>query len=406
MCSNIYLPSSVQFVCKGLLVQAMKRSRTFQSSASDDAVAAQKVLGFIKCFTPATWILEALQGQPLYYNRESDFADLEPLVKELVSFDPYIKKSTLEVALGYLDKEHKGNLSRHKPLCQLLPWEKQEAFVLKELVMKNLKKAHNSNRWSRPRNIDTVVQALLGRKEDEPQETPTPKTTSDTWTEKHKRLLRRRSSEAEVMSVRGPCHPRLDQPGPDSQDTRTKILALYGVTDSTSSGDKGHEGNDTVPVDVVDLTLSPSPKEKNSVPIEEATPGRRSKTYFDMHRNKVVRVYTDGTLEEANTEEGPDGFLRGVFDDGFVFITEVPNITKGLPTRKALKEEDDMKKKAEREEKKEAKAKAKAEAKKKQWMGQQRKRMRHKERGMQRQRQRQKQRQRQRHRQKQRQSQT
>ena len=83
-----------------------------------------------------------------------------------------------------------------------------------------------------------------------------------------------------------------------------------------------------------------------------------------MHRNKVVRVYTDGTLEEANTEEGPDGFLRGVFDDGFVFITEVPNITKGLPTRKALKEEDDMKKKAEREEKKEAKAKAKAEAKK------------------------------------------
>jgi hypothetical protein len=70
-------------------------------------------------------------------------------------------------------------------------------------------------------------------------------------------------------------------------------------------------------------------------------------------------------LEEASTEEGPDGFLRGVFDDGFVFITEVPNITKGLPTRKALKEEDDMKKKAEREEKKEAKAKAKAEAKKK-----------------------------------------
>ena len=225
-------------------------------------LGAPKVFSFSKCYTPDSMVLGAWKGPSFYYNQESELADLEPLVKELVSFDPYIKKSTLEVALGYLDKEHKGNLSRHKPVCQLLPWEKQEAFVLKELVMKNLKKAHNSNRWTRPRNIDTVVQALLGKKEDESQETPAPKTTSDTWTEKHRRLLRRRSSEAEVMSVRGPCDTKLDWPRPDRQDTRTKILALYGVTDSTSSGDKGHKGNDTVPVDVVDLTLSPSPREK------------------------------------------------------------------------------------------------------------------------------------------------
>jgi len=87
--------------------------------------------------------------------------------------------------------------------------------------------------------------------------------------------------------------------------------------------------------------------------------------FFDMSKNKVVRAFKDGTLEEAKTEVGPDGFLIGVFEDGQSFTTEVPNVSWGLPSRKALKEEEDRKKEAEREEKKLAKAKAKAEAKEK-----------------------------------------
>ena len=66
----------------------MKRSRTFQSSASDDVGAAQKVLVLTKAFTPTTWILEASQGKPFFYNKEGNLGDLDLLVKELMSFDP------------------------------------------------------------------------------------------------------------------------------------------------------------------------------------------------------------------------------------------------------------------------------------------------------------------------------
>jgi hypothetical protein len=90
---------------KSLWVQAMKRSRTFQSSATDDAVAVQKVLALIKAFTPATLMLGALEGSPLFYKRD-DFQDFDSLVKELVTYDPYIKKSTLEAVLVNLDNEH------------------------------------------------------------------------------------------------------------------------------------------------------------------------------------------------------------------------------------------------------------------------------------------------------------
>jgi len=44
--------------------------------------------------------------------------------------------------------------------------------------------------------------------------------------------------------------------------------------------------------------------------------------YFDMSKNKVVRAFRDGTLEEAKTEEGPDGFLRGVLEDGQIFTNK------------------------------------------------------------------------------------
>jgi hypothetical protein len=65
-------------------------------------------------------------------------------------------------------------------------------------------KAHNSTRWSRPRNMDTVVQALLDKKGGHSLVSPDPEasTLTGTWIEKHKRLLRRRSSETDVIFVK------------------------------------------------------------------------------------------------------------------------------------------------------------------------------------------------------------
>lgn len=330
----------------------MKRARTFQTSATDDAVAIQKTLVLIKAHTPSSWLLEAHQGKPLFYNRK-DMKDLDLLVKEIVSFDPYIKKSTLEEALMHLDNEHSKELSASSPSQGF--WAKQEGFVLKDLVMKSIKKAHNSCRWTRPRNMDTVVQALLDRRDGDSQRDgdslgsplPEPACTGSTFLQRHRRLVRRRSSDTDVVCVSGP--PPV-QPGPDQQDTKAEIYALYGVTGSSCNTKS--EMQDQTPADLVDLTMSPSPKKNKSGPVAETTPRGRSKMYFDMSKNTVVRAFTDGSLEEAHTEEGPDGFLIGVFADGTIYNTEIPNVTKGLPTRKSLKEEDDKKKEAEKEQKK------------------------------------------------------
>ena len=363
MLASNCLQHNAQLLSKRFWAQTMKRSRTFQSSATDDAVAVQKVLAFIKACTPATLMLGALEGSPLFYNRQ-DFQDCDSLVKELVTYDPYIKKSTLEAGLVILDNEHRKQLSKAAS-CQGF-WAKQEAFALKEQVMKSIKRAHNSTRWSRPRNMDTVVKALLDKKEGHSLESPGPEasTLTGAWIDKHKRLLRRRSSETDVIFVKGP--PVVpDQPGPDQQDSRKTIFALYGLTDSASSTDKVHDTQDPIPADLVDLTLSPAPKGKDIESIEDTTPKGKSKMYFDMCKNKVVRAFRDGTLEEAETEKGPGGFLIGVFADGQTFTTEVPNVSWGLASRKALQEEEDRKKEEAREEKKIAKAKAKAEAKEK-----------------------------------------
>jgi polyhydroxyalkanoate synthesis regulator phasin len=202
----------------------MKRSRTFQSSATDDALAIQKVVALIKAFTPATLMLGALEGGLLFYNRH-DFQDCDSLVKELVTFDPYIKKSTLEAGLVIIDNEHRKQLS--KAATSQGTWARQEGFALKEQVMKSIKKAHNSTRWNRPRNMDTVVQALLEKKGRQSLASPDPEasTPTGTWIEKHKRLLRRRSSDTDVICVKGP--PAVPgQPGPDRQDNRKNIFAF------------------------------------------------------------------------------------------------------------------------------------------------------------------------------------
>jgi hypothetical protein len=94
-----------------------------------------------------------------------------------------------------------------------------------------------------------------------------------------------------------------------------------------------------------------------------------------MSRDKVVRAFTDGMVEEAHTEEGPDGFLMGIFADGTIWHTEIPNVTRGLPSRKSMKDEEDRKRKQKRKknklqrqkqrlkQKKKSETKAKAKAK-------------------------------------------
>jgi len=313
------------------------------------------VLALITAHTPSTWLLEAHQGKAFFFNRK-DMKDSASLVKEIVSLDPYIKKSTLELALMNLDTEHKREMSASAPSQGY--WAKQEAFVLKDLVMKSIKKAHNSCRWSRPRNMDTVVQALLDKRDGDSLASPEPQTPPciGSWTEKHKRLVRRRSSDTDVICVSG---PNPVQPGPNQQDTRAQIYALYGVTDSSSSRDTVSALEDHTPADVVDLTLSTSPKGKGSGSVAETTPRGRSKMYFDMSRDKVVRAFSDGMVEEAHTEEGPDGFLMGIFTDGTIFNTEIPNVTRGLPSRKSMKDEEDRKKEAEKDEKNSCKGRSK-----------------------------------------------
>ena len=201
----------------------MKRSRTFQATPSDDEALVRKVLALIKAHTPSEWILDALNGKELYLNRENLKGEGESLIKELVTLDPYLKKSVVEEALMMLDKEHNKNLSRKsKHNCSQNFWTKMEAFALKDQLLRSLKKAHNLNRYSRPRNMDSMVEALLNQKGSESQDQDSQEATPS-WAAKHRRLLRRRSSEndLEVVAVTGPLA---------ANDSRAQILQMYGVS--------------------------------------------------------------------------------------------------------------------------------------------------------------------------------
>ena len=50
------------------------------------------------------------------------------------------------------------------------------------------------------------------------------------------------------------------------------------------------------------------------------------KHYFDHHKGKVVRAWQDGSVDEANTQQGAEGFVVGVFEDGLTWTSEVPNV--------------------------------------------------------------------------------
>ena len=115
-----------------------------------------------------------------------------------------------------------------------------------------------------------------------------------TWVDKHRSLLKRRSSEAEcyvIEKARGVSQSKED------------ILSLYGVSQAQMNNEQVPENIE----DVIDLTDTP-PKKTSST--QDTTKGRHN-MYFDFHQGKVVRAWADGRVEEATTEEGDDGFIVG-----------------------------------------------------------------------------------------------
>jgi hypothetical protein len=54
------------------------------------------------------------------------------------------------------------------------------------------------------------------------------------------------------------------------------------------------------------------------------------KHYFDHHKGKVVRAWQDGSVDEADTQQGAEGCVVGVFEDGVTWTSEVPNVALDL----------------------------------------------------------------------------
>jgi len=137
------------------------------------------------------------------------------LATHLAKLSPYMKKSVLTEAIDIWNQKHKCKLCGDTSNAGL--WLKMEAFALKDLLMKKIKKAHNTLRYSketgRPAgsNMGNVVRALLqpgsGSRESSLESggterstmAPTPNKTS--WVDKQRRLLRRRSSEHDEVAL-------------------------------------------------------------------------------------------------------------------------------------------------------------------------------------------------------------
>ena len=302
----------------------MKRVRAFEVSPRDVIEQATKVLSALKLHTPPDVLAGALQGSPLFSSRQALSEDCPELTKALLDLDPYMRKSTLESALSMWNEQHKEGLSKHSQQTKCM-WVKMEAYALKQLLMGEMKKAHNKKRTcaSSSSHMGDVVMCLLGKSassgssEAVRQNAPLEQTP---WVEKHRKLLRRRSSEAECTVI---------EKAPGVHQTKEDILALYGVDKSKEDilalyG--AHQAKDEMAPrgmeEVIDLTDTPPKKP----PSTQDTNKGKHKVYFDFHRGKVVRAWADGTVEESNTKEGDDGFIIGDLEDGFTFTSEVPNV--------------------------------------------------------------------------------
>jgi len=311
----------------------MKKLRTFQVAPQDEDGEVQQIVALLKLHTPAKVISEAIEGGKLYSQRKDLQTQCESLAENLLKLNPYIKKSVLETAVGGWDQENNGKLSKGSSKPGL--WVKMEAYTLKDLILKNIKKAHNILRYSRDNkrepghNMGNVVKALLhpalSRDSSlDPSEKAESVKATGGWVDKHRRLLRKRSSEVEevaLVAVR-----KMSEHASSSSTSRSNILALYGVKDEEmqcpvpAPAVSNPKVQETEVEDVIDLTDDPSPG-------KEPPPATAiSKAYFDTHRGKIVKAWDDGSVEEAKTEKGEGGFLVGYFADGSTYASQVPNV--------------------------------------------------------------------------------
>jgi len=310
----------------------MKRLRTFQGSPQDEQDAVGKVLALLKAHTPSSVVSGALQGGQLYAGRKDKetFADLS---KALFDFDPYLKRSIVEAALCKWDKETDYQLSQEE--TNKGAWIRHQAWVVKDLIMKQIKSEHNRRRYTTPRpaggGVAGVVQSLLQGNSNmgstEPVGSPKPAPVCAGWEAKHRRLLRKRSSEQDDVAV--VAYQKVTKETSSSTSAKEKILALYGVA-SNQAIETPRSPSPKVKANknLVDLTLDDSSPDSQ----KEEKPKGRFKHYFDHHRCKVVCAWEDGTVEEARTEQGSEGFVVGIFEDGTAWTSEVPNVALAGPT--------------------------------------------------------------------------
>ena len=93
-----------------LLLQ-MKRLRTVQCPAEDEASEVAKIFGLLKMHTPCEMLLDGLNGKEPFAGRRNLEEECSDLASNLVDLSPYVKKSSLESALQVMDQENKGLLS-------------------------------------------------------------------------------------------------------------------------------------------------------------------------------------------------------------------------------------------------------------------------------------------------------
>ena len=339
-------------------------SRVFQPSPEHVANEKQVVFGLLKQHVPTSWIKAILADgcdeQKLFHERTHVADSCQCLLKELVQVNPYLKKTSIEGALLQWDDECEQKLHRG---ADRQWWAKQEAYALKECMVKALKAAHNVVAKTKNKDgatpiapkrshLGCVVKVLLDGKRD-----TVALDRKEKFVDKHKRLLRRRSSlsDSEVLVV---SENKFTTPSRASAassiavsavtetmspTTRREILAKYGVVEAEE------KDTDTIrEPDGDNASLSPASRAEQSLVIDltgekdfvrdvdasrEETKASRSKMYFDAYKGLVVRSWVDGLVEEAVTTAGENGFVVGKFEDGMIFTTEIPNVCWQVPQK-------------------------------------------------------------------------
>ena len=95
----------------------MQRLRTFQGSHQEEYGEVKQILALLKSCTPAEVCAEAMEGGHLFVGKANLQECCEELACSLINLKQYMKKSTLEAAVGCWDHESKGNMSKHATPC-------------------------------------------------------------------------------------------------------------------------------------------------------------------------------------------------------------------------------------------------------------------------------------------------